>query len=126
MYYKTIEKAAIEICKIYFQRKYKNVSFRIPESGADLEVMLSNKKVIPIEVKGTKHNTIKWKNLTAGGRDSYNLLKDGIQLFRVTEVRSKEPKIYIMIYGKHFEMTREYHWQIHPPRNNIKGSSGVA
>ena len=55
--------AAIEICKIFFVRKYKNVQFEHPKNGPDLKVIISSNNIIKVEVKGTRRNSIAEKNL---------------------------------------------------------------
>ena len=112
---KSIGKAAVEICKIYFRRKYEEIKFKRCTNGADLEI-ITGKKKFQIEIKGTKHNEIVWANLAVVSRKSYNLLKKGLKLYVTVRVRTKEPKIYILTYGKDFVMTREERWGIHPSK----------
>lgn len=109
--------AAVEICKIYFRRQDPAAPFPPSRSGADLFVRFSDDTGLDIEVKGTKESDIAWQQLKVSGKPSHEMLKNGMPVYRVTNIGSQNVTILVLRYGEDFEMTPEPRWRVHPPRS---------
>lgn len=68
--------AAVEICKIYFQRQNPKVIFPPSPNNADLYVQFPDVPGFDVEVKGTKESDIAWNQLKVSGRPSHDLKKE--------------------------------------------------
>ena len=109
-----IADAAVEICRIHFRRENSAVTFPKSPNKADLCVVFTGAPAFDIEVKGTEEAGIAWNQFKVSGHPSYELLKKGMPLYRVSNVGSREVSIFILNYGEDFEMTPEPLWRIHP------------
>ena len=110
-----IGKRAIEIVKHLYKSKDPNSTFRVPAGGGDIEIQ-SEGRTFKIEVKGTTETDICWMKLKVSGKLSYELLVQGMPLYRVCGVNDRFPTIYILKYQRDYEMVPEPRWSIHPKR----------
>lgn len=107
-------KAAVEICKIYFRRQNPDVAFPPSPNKADLHVQFPSTAGFDVEVKGTEEPDIAWNQLKVSGKPSHDMLKDGMSLYRVSNIGSRKVSIFILKYGEDFEMIPEPRWTIRP------------
>ena len=110
------ENAAVEICKIHFRRTDPSAHFSSPGNGADLRVRRGSGLELDLEVKGTESLGIAWAQLKVSSQQSHDRLAKGMPIYRVTGVRARAVKIFILRYGIDFEMSHEPRWRVHPPR----------
>lgn len=106
--------AAVEICRVCFRRQNLSVTFPRSPNGADLCIKFPDDPAFDIEVKGTKEPGIAWNQLKVSGQPSYDLLKRGMPLYRVSSVGSRNVTIFVLRYGEDYEMTPEPRWRVHP------------
>jgi hypothetical protein len=111
--------AAVELCQTYFRRHNSRVAFPKSPNGADLCVRFPTDPAFDIEVKGTEESGIAWNQLKVSGQPSYDLLKNGMPLYRVSGVGSRNVKIFVLNYGEDFEMTPEPRWRVHPIKKGL-------
>ena len=104
-------KRSEELVRYYFRCIDHKYSFSKASKGADIKVCL-DKEEFEIEVKGTAENELAWKQLIVSGRPSYDRLKSGLPLYRVTSVYEKLPILYILNYQEDFNMEPEPRWKI--------------
>jgi len=109
-----IGKRSEEIVKIYFSRMDPNCKFSAPKNGADLEVVFSTGESSSIvEIKGTADSDIAWSKLKVSSEHTKRMLIDeGVPIYRVTKVFEDEPVIYVLRYGKDFELQPEARWAV--------------
>jgi len=108
------EKAALEICKLYFKETYPRVSFNNqPANGVDLEIRYNRRRGwLSIEVKGTRKPDVAWALLKVSGRQSYVNLRNDMLLYRVCNIGHSLVKINIMKHSEDFVMIREPRWRV--------------
>jgi hypothetical protein len=108
--------AALELCRIHLRRVHPGVTFITPSRGADLRVRVPAGPEFDLEVKGTEKTGVAWSQFKVSSQQSHDLLVKGIPLYRITEIGSRQVKIFIMKHGADFEMAHEPRWSVHPPR----------
>lgn len=103
---------AEEIVRIYFRRTDHQCTFAKAPSGADLQVVPSDGSPSqPIEIKGTASPEMAWQQLKVSSTSSWELLsKQTIPVYRVCDVFSKAPSIYILLHGRDFVLEPEPRW----------------
>ncbi len=106
-----VGKRAVEIVKIYFMSKNPRCTFPVPPSGVDL-VVQENRSRKKLEIKGTSELNIAWGKLGVSGCPSFDKLKKGMPLYRVTGVFEETPQIYVLRFKKDFRMQKEPRWRI--------------
>lgn len=111
-----IGERAIELVRIYFKKKYPGCFFVTPQRGSDLKVQHSN-GVEQMEIKGTEAPDICWAKIKVSSNQSYELLRDGMPLYRVVSVYERYPRIIIMLNQKDFNMVPEARWSVRPQKN---------
>jgi hypothetical protein len=111
-----IGKRAEEIVRIYMQRHRPGCNFQVPDTGADLKVVFCDgSPALLIEVKGTASTGVAWPQLKVSSQHSYRLLAEqGIPVYRVSEVFSAAPRIYVLTYGADFILEEEARWAFKP------------
>ena len=84
--------------------------------GADLKVVFDDGRTIRIEVKGTaKDETKLWEGLVVSSQKSHDALKSGeTVMFRVVDVDSQNPRIYVLGHGRDYYMEPEPRWSVKP------------
>ena len=111
-------KKAVEIVKKHLRDKYSERSIEIREDvrGADIRVVFKDgsEKDEMIEVKGTVQPSIAWGQLKVSLRSSYDALVSGVPMYRVMGVDSRNPRIVVLSYGKHFLLEEECRWAVRP------------
>src|SRR5437899_11836056 len=82
-----IGKRAEEIVRIHFRRRDPQCVFEVPDTGADLKVVLSDgAELLLIEVKGTASVGVAWQQLKVSSRHSWrSLTETRIPVYRVSE-----------------------------------------
>ena len=92
---------------------------RKDKNGADLRVTVDG-YVTRIEVKGTESDDI-WKNLVVSGQKQYDALASGdVEIYRVVDVNSANPFLYILEHGKDFTLEPEPRWKVKPVQSADK------
>lgn len=104
-----IGKRAEEIIRYYFKHKYPNCKFLKPPDGSDLEIEWESGKMV-IEIKGTSDNHLSWQKLKVSSQKSYEMLRKGLPVYRVTNVFDREPVIYVLKYSHDFNLVEEKRW----------------
>ena len=80
--------------------------------GADLRVSVDG-RTERIEVKGTESSTLAWPQLKVSSQKSHDALIDGdASIYRVVDVSSANPRIYILRHGEHFTLEPEPRWAV--------------
>ena len=107
------EKKALFVAGKYLRCKYgRDVVIEQAHNGADLGVSFGGQKEI-IEVKGTTNFGIAWSQLKVSSRKSFQVLKSGTaRLYRVVDLDSAKPRIYILEYGTHYDLISERRWAV--------------
>jgi hypothetical protein len=106
---------SVEIVKWHFKTIDPNCNFDNSQTDVDLRVT-SKTNIYDIEIKGTADEDIAWMKLKVSGKRSYQKLKNGMPIYRVCNVYSKKPRIFILNYNDDFEMMPEDRWSIRPRR----------
>lgn len=108
------EKAALEICSIYFKKNYHidEIIFQ-PSIGVDLKIKMKGRKSwLIIEVKGTRKPDVAWSQLKVSGTESFKNLHAGMLLYRVTNIGTRHVNIFIMKHQRDFLMKKEPRWRV--------------
>jgi len=106
---------SVEIVKWHFKTIDPTCNFDNGQTDVDLRVT-SKANIYDIEIKGTADEDIAWMKLKVSGKRSYQKLKNGMPIYRVCNVYSKKPRIFILNYNGDFEMIPEDRWSIRPRR----------
>ncbi|MBA3046095.1 MAG: hypothetical protein FP824_07765 [Euryarchaeota archaeon] len=107
----SIGKRAEEILKIYFRKEKPGCTFEKTRDGSDLKI-IHNSVSFEIEIKGTEDKNIAWNKLKVSSQKSHDCLIEGLPIYRVTDVFSKRPILYILKYGIDFDLKKEPRWSI--------------
>ena len=114
---------AVEIVRLLLQTACNGeAKFETDLDGADLKVTY-NGETSRIEVKGTAAPTIAWNLLKVSSQKSHDALKSSeVVMYRVVDVDSKTPQIYVLRHGRDFYMEQESRWSVKPikPENREK------
>ena len=115
------EQKALNIVRALLTDKYgEDVEIEEDRDGVDLIVTIDG-KTERIEVKGTKDSDIAWKKLKVSSKKSHDALVSGdASIYRVVDVDSANPRVYILIYGEDFTLEPEPRWAVKriPPDND--------
>ena len=108
------EKKALFVVRKYLHCKYgREVAIEEADNGADLEVSFDDGHTEFIEVKGTKSTRIAWGKLKVSSRQSFKVLRSGkARMYRVVDVDSPKPRIYILKYDVHYALVPEPRWAV--------------
>ena len=106
---------AEKIVRKHFAREHGNhVRVEPDQDGADFRVFLDG-KTIRIRVNGTSAPTIAWNLMDVSSQETHDALKSGkVVMFRVVDVDSKTPQIYILKHGRDFYLEQEPRWSVKP------------
>ena len=114
------EQKAVNIVRSLLRDRYgEDVVIEEDRDGADLRVTIDG-KTERIEVKGTKDSDIAWHKLKVSSKESHDALVSGdASIYRVVDVDSADPRVYILIYGEDFTLEPEPRWAVKriPPDN---------
>lgn len=114
------EQKAMNIVREHLKTVYgEDVVIEEDMDGVDLRVTIDG-KTERIEVKGTKDSDIAWQKLKVSSKKSHDALVSGDALiYRVVDVGSANPRVYILIYGEDFTLEPEPRWAVKriPPNN---------
>ena len=107
------EKKALAIVKAFFISVSKGrAEIEDDREGADIRVTIDG-KTERIEVKGTVSPAIAWQKLKVSSQQSHDALASGdASIYRVVDVDSANPRIYILNYGEHFTLEPEPRWAV--------------
>lgn len=111
-----IGRRAEQLVRILLQRLHPECEFRPPDSGADVKVVPSpGKPALLIEIKGTASSGLAWQQLKVSSQHSHRLLSEaGVPVYRVSEVFSQVPVIYVLKHGTDFVLEPEARWTFKP------------
>lgn len=114
------EQKALNIVRALLKDRYgEDVVIEEDRDGADLRVTIDG-NTERIEVKGTKDSEIAWQKLKVSSKKSHDALVSGdASIYRVVDVDSADPRVYILIYGEDFTLEPETRWAVKriPPDN---------
>jgi choline dehydrogenase-like flavoprotein len=108
---------AVGIVKLYFLKAHPDCSFGALKKGTDLHPIWTGGEAY-LEIKGTDSEEMAWNKLKVSGKNSFNLLTNGMPIYRVTSVFSDRPTIHILKYGTDFNMTGEDRWSVQALKPN--------
>lgn len=108
------EKKACLVVRKYLRDKYgRGVVVTEDRDGADLRVSVGGKETEAIEVKGTATDEIAWVKLKVSSLQSYRALKTRTaRMYRVVNVESARPRIFILEFGTHYDLVPEPRWAV--------------
>ena len=108
------ERKALYIVEKYIRNEYgEQVEIEDDRNGADLRVSIEGQAVKRIEVKGTASKDLAWSQLKVSSQKSHDALESGeATMFRVVEVDSTRPRIYVLTYGRDFTLEPEPRWAV--------------
>ena len=114
------EQKAIAIVRGFLKTAYgEDVVIEEDRDGVDLRVTIDG-KTERIEVKGTKDSDIAWEKLKVSSRKQHDALVSGdATIYRVVDVHSADPRVYVLIHGEDFTLEPEPRWAVKriPPDN---------
>ena len=109
------EKALFVVREVYLRCKYGReaaIKEADDDDGADLKVSFDDGHTKFIEVKGTRGTGIAWEQLKVSSQKSFEMLKSGkARIYRVVDVDSPKPRIYILKYDVHYDLVPEPRWR---------------
>ena len=107
------EQKACRVVRKYLRDKYgRGVVIEEAHDGADLRVSVGG-EAEAIEVKGTATDDIAWAKLKVSSRQSYRALKSRTaRMYRVVNVNSAKPRIFILEFGTHYKLIPEPRWAV--------------
>ena len=108
------EQKACRVVRKYLHDKYgRGVVIEEAYGGADLRVSVGGEEAEAIEVKGTATDDIAWAKLKVSSRQSYRALKNRTaRMYRVVNVNSAKPRIFILEFGTHYKLIPEPRWAV--------------
>ena len=108
---RTTEKKADWLVRKFLREKYgSSASIEEDRNGADIKVSLGG-RTETIEIKGTKSAGIALAQLKVSSRRSHHLLTTRrARMYRVVDVNSAAPRIYILEHGVHYRLDPEPRW----------------
>ena len=108
------ERKALYIVEKYIRVKYGNgVEIEEDRDGADLRFTIDEEETQRIEVKGTASSDIAWPQLKVSSQKSHDALESGeATMYRVVDVDSTQPRIYVLTYGRDFTLEPEPRWAV--------------
>ena len=112
------EQKALYIVEKYIRDEYgEQAEIEDDRDGADLRISVDGQTVQRIEVKGTREKSIAWSQLKVSSQKSHDALKNGeATMYRVVDVDSAHPRIYILTYGQDFTLEPEPRWAVKQTR----------
>ena len=107
-------KKAEEIVRLLLKKAYGDqAKIKKARGRADLRVEFDDGNFFGVEVKGTSDNKIAWEKLKVSSQGSHDALKSGkVVMFRVVDVDSANPRIYVLEHGRDFYMEPEMRWSV--------------
>ena len=116
----TTEQKALAIVRGLLKTAYgEDVLIEEDRDGVDLRVTIDG-KTERIEVKGTQDFDIAWQKLKVSSKKSHDALVSGdASIYRVVDVDSANPRVYILTHGEDFTLEPEPRWAVKriPPDN---------
>ena len=109
---KTADKAVSIVCALLRAKYGENAKIEEDREGVDLIVSIDG-RTERIEVKGTEKPDIAWSQLKVSSQQSHDALASGdASIYRVVDVCSVNPRIYVLEHGKHFRLEHEPRWAV--------------
>ena len=107
------ENKALEIVRKHLIAEYGDqAEIEEDRDGADLRISVDG-RAERIEVKGTESSTLAWSQLKVSSQKSHDALKNGdASMYRVVDVSSANPRIYVLTHGRHFTLEPELRWAV--------------
>ena len=107
-------KKAEEIVRLLLIKAYGDqAKIKKVRDGADLRVEFDDGNSFSVEVKGTSDTKIAWEKLKVSSQRSHDALKSGeVVMFRVVDVDSENPRIYVLEHGRDYYMEPELRWSV--------------
>ena len=108
------QQKAYRVVRKYLHDKYgRGAVIKEDHDGADLRVSVGAKDTEAIEVNGTATDAIAWAKLKVSSRQSYRALKTRTaRMYRVVNVESSRPRIFILEFGTHYDLIPEPRWAV--------------
>ena len=116
------EQKACRVVRKYLHDKYgRGVVIEEAHGGADLRVSVGGEEAEAIAVKGTATDDIAWAKLKVSSRQSYRALKNRTaRMYRVVNVNSAKPRIFILEFGTHYKLIPEPRWAVRAASREAK------
>ncbi|MDE2765149.1 MAG: hypothetical protein OXI25_01790 [Chloroflexota bacterium] len=115
----TDRKAAAIVRRHLREEHGGRANIEVERGGADLLVEMDG-RTERIEVQGTEASTIAWEQLKVSGQESHDsLVMEEAVMYRVVNVNSANPRIYMLEYGRDFTLEPEPQWAVKqaPPKD---------
>jgi hypothetical protein len=96
---------------IHIKRTYAGSQRVERAKGADLTFIWKDKKM-SFEIKGTRGSTLAWAKIKVSGTDSFELLRLGAPLLRITNVFERQPVVHSLTNEKDFILRKEPRWSV--------------
>ena len=118
MYGLSARAKAEKIVRKYLDREHGDVKVVPDPDGADLKVYLDG-KIIRVRVSGTDAPAIAWNLMDVSSQQTHDELKRGkVVMFRVVDVDSQNPRIYVLKHGRDFYLEQEAKWSVKPVKSD--------
>ena len=104
-----IGKFAVEIAKLYFKSLNEDTELTVNKNGVDLSTRINDIDT-NYEIKGTAKANISMNNLKVSSQNCYNLLVDGMELIRITNIGSTSMTLYFLKHDEDFVLVPEPRW----------------
>jgi hypothetical protein len=106
-----IGRLAVEIAQLYFRSVDPGSLCTEVKDGSDLEVRCKG-KTRRYEVKGTADDDVAYSKLKVSSWHSYNALKEGVTLLRITKVGQRTVELPFLRHGIDFKLVKEPRWAV--------------
>ena len=114
------ERKAAAIVRHHLREEHGGrASIEEEHDGADLVVEVDG-RTERLEVQGTEASTIAWEQLKVSGQGAYDsLVMEEAVMYRVVNVNSATPRIYMLEHGRDFTLEPEPQWAVKqaPPKD---------
>ena len=117
-----IGKIAIEVVKLYFLSQDQDCTFKIGKRNQPDIIVTSKGKSTGYEVKGTQDADIAFDKLKVSSKFCRDELINGMEIIRVTNIRSNVMKLHFLKYGSDFTLVHEARWAVKEIRDKKRPS----
>ncbi len=107
-----IAKITVEIVKLYFLSLDPNTQFKTGGRNQPDLTVTSNARETEYEIKGTEDGNISFNKLKVSSTYCYNKLIEGMEIIRVTNIRTNKVQLHFLMYGQDYTMVEEPRWAV--------------
>ena len=110
---------AIQIVRIYLERRPGTTVEKSSDPSSDLLVMMSDRPPFSIQVKGTAAMAIRWDELVVTGEAVFlGLARERVPLYFVMGAYVRQPQVCELLCGRDFDLVPEQRWRF---RSRLRG-----